>query len=160
MNELLSTYVGAQAGSFLKDQERNDERQNPMLFLKKEKDGGPNSTVTGYWLIECKPLFSICLLKFKGKSREAFHTHAFNAISWVLKGKLTENFLDGSVKEHRPSVKPIFTPREPHHKVDSDGLTWALTFRGPWKKSWGEFLPDEDKFIRLTNGRKIINEQA
>jgi len=55
------------------------------------KDGGPDSTVTGYWLIESKKWFSIVLLKFEGKSREAFHTHAFNAISWLLKGKLIEH---------------------------------------------------------------------
>ena len=56
------------------------------------KDGGPESTVTGYWLIEYKPLFSIVLLKFEGKSRDAFHTHAFNSLSWLISG----NFLNNS----------------------------------------------------------------
>ena len=52
-----------------------------MKVLYKGKDGGNLSTVTGYWLIECKNLFSIVLLKFEGESREAYHTHAFGAIS-------------------------------------------------------------------------------
>lgn len=125
-----------------------------MKIFHKAKDGGDESTVTGYWLIESKPLFSICLLKFDGKSREAFHTHAFNAMSWVLKGGLTENFLDGRKRRHTPSLKPIYTPREDFHKVDSDdGATWVLTFRGPWSKNWKEFLPNEDRFRTLTSGR-------
>lgn len=41
-----------------------------MKLFKKMKDGGKESTVTGYWLIECKSLFSIVLLKFEGDSRE------------------------------------------------------------------------------------------
>ena len=41
-------------------------------------------------------IFSIALLKFEGISREAYHTHAFGAISWLLKGMLVEEFLDNS----------------------------------------------------------------
>ena len=48
------------------------------------KDGGPESTVWGFWLIEIKKLFSVALLCFENGSREAFHTHAFNSVSWVL----------------------------------------------------------------------------
>jgi hypothetical protein len=127
-----------------------------MKFFKKMKDGGNESTVTGYWLIESKRLFSICLLKFEGRSREAFHTHAFNAISWVLKGSLNESFLDGKGRPHRPSLKPVVTPRNDFHKVDSDGTTWVLTFRGPWSKTWKEWLPKEQLFVTLTHGRKIV----
>lgn len=45
-----------------------------MNIFYKSKDGGQESTVIGYWLIECKQLFSIVLLKFEGPSRKAFHT--------------------------------------------------------------------------------------
>jgi hypothetical protein len=127
-----------------------------MKFFKKMKDGGQESTVTGYWLVEIKSLFSICLLKFEGRSREAFHTHAFNAISWVLKGSLTEHFINGRTKKYKASWLPIFTPRSPFHKVDSDGTTWALTFRGPWKNQWKEWLPNEQRHVTLTHGRKIV----
>lgn len=53
-----------------------------MKLLFKRKDGGQQSTVTGYWLIEWKNVFSIVLLKFEKGTREAYHTHAFNAFSW------------------------------------------------------------------------------
>ena len=125
-----------------------------MKLFKKMKDGGPESTVTGYWLIEAKSLFSIAILRFDGKSREAFHNHAFNCFSWVLKGKLTETMLDGRVREYKASFMPFITTREDFHKVDSDGRTFVLTFRGPWAKLWKESV--NGKLITLTNGRKIL----
>jgi len=131
-----------------------------MLFFK-AKDGGEHSTVTGYWLIESKKLFSICLLHFDGASREAFHSHAFNSIAWVLKGKLIENMLDGSVKIHEASWKPFKITREDFHKVDSEkGSTWVLNLRGPWFKSWYEYLPLEERFRVLTRGRVEVVAQS
>jgi hypothetical protein len=128
-----------------------------MKLFKIMKDGGKESTVTGYWLIECKPLFSVCLLRFDGKSREAFHTHAFNSLNWVLKGSVTEEFIDGKGRKHTPSFKPIYTKRTDFHKVSSDiGTTWVFSLRGPWSKRWKEYLPEQDRFITLTSGRKEV----
>jgi len=131
-----------------------------MKLFKKMKDGGAESTVTGYWLIESKRFFSICLLKFEGSSREAYHNHAFNSISWLLKGNLRETCRDGSGVYrqywYNPSLKPIITTRDNLHKVDSAGTTWVLTFRGPWANKWKEYLPDADEIITLTHGRKRI----
>ena len=67
---------------------------NIKLF-KKSHDGGPNSGVTGYWLIEWKLGFSIVILRFSKGSREAFHSHAFNAWTWWIKGRVMEYFVDG-----------------------------------------------------------------
>lgn len=129
-----------------------------MKFFSKSKDGGPSSTVTGYFLVEIKNLFSIVLLKFDNKSRNAYHEHAFNCISWILKGRLIENFMDGTVIKHKPSIFPIVTKKETFHKVDSEGITWALSFRGPWSTTWKEYLPEEGKQYTLTNGRIKLNE--
>lgn len=127
-----------------------------MKLFKKMKDGGPESTVTGYWLVEIKSLLSACLLKFEGKSREMFHTHAFNCFSWVIKGELTETMIDGSVKTYKPSIFPFVTRREDFHKVDSDKTTWVLTFRGPWKSKWMELDPNNEDISVLTHGRDKI----
>lgn len=129
-----------------------------MKLFKYCKDGGPESHVFGHFLIEIKKLFSVVLLKFADGSRDAFHTHAFNAVSWVLKGKLIEEHIDGRVVEHRPSLRPILTTRNDFHKVVSVGETWALTLRGPWIKEWSEYLPDKQSFITLTNGRVVVGE--
>lgn len=129
------------------------------MIFKIRKDGGQESTVTGYWLCEFKSLFSIVLLKFEGKSRAAYHEHAFHSVSWLLWGALLENFHRS--KEtiiHRPSFKPIITKRSTFHKVDSVGTTYVLSFRGPWCKTWKEYLPEEDRERTLTHGRMEVNQ--
>lgn len=130
-----------------------------MKLFAEGKDGGLDSNVTGYWLIEWKSLFSIALLKFDRGSREAFHSHAFNSVSWVLAGKLLEHRVydaAGSLTQFRPGLKPIITTRNNLHKVI--GLadrTWVLTFRGPWKKTWQEKF-DDGAEVTLTHGRNIV----
>lgn len=126
------------------------------------KDGGPESTVWGFWPIEIKKLFSVALLCFENGSREAFHTHAFNSISWVLTGRLIEHVKDGSTDQlieyfldYSPSWKPVFTKRNRLHKVSSEGRSWVLTFRGPWGKHWWEYWPKQGKFVLFSNGRRI-----
>lgn len=128
-----------------------------MKFLKKMKDGGPDSTVTGYWLMEIKSLLSVVLLKFEGDSRDAFHNHAFNCISWVLNGFLIENILDNEdLIIHGPSIIPFITRRSTFHKVDSVRTSWVLSIRGPWSKTWKEYIPSEERIITLSEGRKEV----
>lgn len=139
----------------------------PRLFYKKP-DGGKDSGVTGYFLIEWKILFSIGILHFKKGTREAYHTHAFNALTWWLKGSVTEARLSASfngndelleqsediVKDYKSSIIPKYTSRNNFHKVISHKDTWALTFRGRWVDMWYEFK--DNKLITLTHGRRII----
>ena len=56
-------------------------------------------------------LFSIALLVFEDGSREAYHEHAFNCVSWVLSGHLSENFMDGKGRPLVPSWRPFITRR-------------------------------------------------
>lgn len=130
-----------------------------MKFFKHMKDGGPESKSSGLFLIEIKHLFSIVILRFDHGSREAFHNHAFGAVSWLLKGRLHEYVINGSYVEYTPSLKPIITSRSRFHKVSSEGVSWALTFRGPWKKQWNEFLPETMEKITLQSGREIVDRQ-
>ena len=106
----------------------------------------------------------MALLCFENGSREAYHSHAFNSISWVLKGRLEEDVIEqDSVRmlwygtlRYDPSLKPIFTSTNRMHKVTSVGRTWVLTFRGPWARTWKEFLPKSGEFVTLSNGRKVV----
>lgn len=132
-----------------------------MKLFAIRKDGGPDSNVTGYWLIEWKRLFSIALLRFSKGSREAYHSHAFNSISWVLKGALVEIRKTGdnssTITGFTPSFTPIITTRDNLHKVYGMApATWVVTFRGPWVNYWKEKFPD-GKEVTLTHGRKIVD---
>lgn len=134
-----------------------------MKLLTWMKDGGPESRVWGFFLIEWKRFFSVALLMFKDGSREAYHSHAFNALSWVLNGKFTEEqllekkpgFTKSIMRLFERSLKPIWTSRKNMHKVSSTGTTFVLSFRGPWADHWWEYLPIEDRFIMLYDGRHI-----
>lgn len=127
-----------------------------MKFFKSDKDGGPDSTVTGYWLIEIKSLFSIVLLRFDHGSREEYHSHAFNCVSWLLYGKLKEQvFGRTDARDYLPSIVPIVTKRSTFHRVYSWGTSWVLTFRGPWTKQWSEYDPRDMSFKVLGHGRVV-----
>lgn len=127
-----------------------------MKFLSKAKDGGPKSTVTGYWLTELKQLFSIVLLKFEDGSRDEFHSHAFDSLNWVIRGKVQEEHLDGRKVSYRPSLRPVVTRRNTFHRVVSSGTTWVFSLRGPWRKFWQEYDPSTGKTVELTHGRKVV----
>ena len=131
-----------------------------MKFWSTSKDGGPYSTVDAYWLIECKRLFSVALLRFADGSRDAFHSHAFDSLSWLLSGNVEEEHLVGATVEHRPSLRPLVTRRSTFHRVVSRGTSWVLTFRGPWAKTWTEYDPQQSQVTVLTHGRRALYQVA
>lgn len=133
-----------------------------MKFLEVSKDGGPESSVWAYWLFEIKALASVALLRFEGASRDAYHSHAFDCVSWVLSGELREHCLDDprpwmrmALNTYRPSLRPVVTRRGTLHKVDSTGRTWVLTFRGPWADRWREWTAMRGN-VDLTHGRREV----
>lgn len=129
-----------------------------MKFFSYGTDGGKDSGVTGFWLFEIKSLFSVALLHFKKGTRENYHSHAFNAYSWFVKGKVEEQHLGKPSMTWTPSLWPKHTPRSSFHRVNALEDTYALTFRGPWSDTWYEYDPENKDYIELTNGRKIINK--
>ena len=125
-----------------------------MRFLEKVKDGGPDSPVTAYVLVEIKSLFSVMLIHFGG-SREAYHSHAFNALTLWLKGRVYEftPFSDRQRPWYAGQWK--YTPRERFHRVVAHGIgAWAISFRGPWRDTWQEYR--DGSYVTLTHGRRII----
>lgn len=132
-----------------------------MKLFTLRKDGGPLSRVWGFFFIEWKRLFSVVLMHFADGSREAYHNHAFNAVSWVLKGKLIEHRMVDDLYVgsciYRPSFRPIITTRDNMHRVSSEGDTLVFSLRGPWVERWQEYLPATGEYITLTHGRKVVS---
>lgn len=129
-----------------------------MKLFSKAADGGEGSGVTGYFLVELKPLFSIVLLRFNKGTREAYHEHAFNAWTLWLKGRVLERILRidrgfDEVHEFFPG-RLKYTPRYPLHKIEALETSWAISIRGPWVNSWREFRGG--RFVTLTHGRKEV----
>jgi len=119
-------------------------------------DGGEGSGVTGYFLIEWKALFSIGILRFAPGTREAFHSHAFNAVTFWISGAVVEEQETGELRRFSGfSLGPKITKRQCCHRVRGETTTWALTFRGPWVDHWREKRPTED--VVLTHGRTVVS---
>lgn len=126
-----------------------------MKLFQRCKDGGPESRVTAYFLCEFKRAFSVALLRFDSGTRAAYHSHAFDSVSWVLSGWLVEHFLNmRTPKIHYPSWRAIVTRRSTTHQVVSVGRTWVFTLRGPWVSTWHEFV--SGRKVTLTHGRKEL----
>lgn len=123
-------------------------------FMEWAKDGGKDSPVDAFFLFEIKGLCSVALLKFNPGRREAYHSHAFNAVTLFLGGLLMEEFPDGSSKIYQRGFK--YTPRNLVHRVLSVNTSYAITFRGPWQKEWSEHKNGVE--TRLTNGRKVVSK--
>jgi hypothetical protein len=131
-----------------------------VKFFETTKDGGAESTVWAHWLFEIKGLCSVVLLRFEDGSRDAYHSHAFDCVSWVLRGKLVEFLNEGPVRRYPASFRPVVTRRDTFHKVVSVGRTWVLTFRGPWADTWQEYLPKTREVRTLTHSRIVVSREA
>jgi hypothetical protein len=118
------------------------------------KDGGPDSPVDGFFLIEIKSLFSIVLLRFNEGCREAHHSHAFHALTWFIRGDLVEEDINGEYHVYERSIIPKVTRRSKNHRVIAWTDSWCLSIRGPWKSTWTE--DTDTHHTVLTHGRKIV----
>jgi len=130
------------------------------MFLKKRKDGGPNSPVDAYFLVELKGFFSIAILKFNKGGREAFHSHAFDALTWFIKGELVEEDVSGDLLEYKRSVRPKVTLKNKNHRVKAVVDSWCFTIRGPWVESWTEYKEDSDQTTFFKHGRSVIKTMS
>jgi len=129
-----------------------------MAIFKTSKDGGPESPVIAYFLIEWKGLFSVAILKFNKGGREAFHTHAFNSLTWFIKGSLIEVDVSGARLRYKRSLKPKLTTRSKNHRVVALKDSWCLTLRGPWVENWTEYNRKINVTTTFSHGRRIIDE--
>lgn len=131
-----------------------------MRILSWSKDGGPDSPVDGFFLIEIKSAFSIVLLRFNEGGREAFHSHAFHALTWFIRGDLVEETLNTEYNYtnyyfYRRSLIPKLTTRSKNHRVRAYCNSWALSIRGPWSSTWTE--DTDTHHTVLTHGRNIVS---
>ena len=127
-----------------------------MKFLQWGTDGGKNSGVIGFWICEIKTFFSIVILHFNKGTRENYHSHAFNAYTFFIYGRIEEQLLNGNINIWKPSLYPKYTPRSTFHRVKALENTLCISFRGSWFNYWYEYSPNNNEYILLTNNRKII----
>lgn len=131
-----------------------------MRLLEWAADGGKDSGVRAFVIVEIKCLFSIMVLFFPQGTREKFHSHAFNAVTWWLRGYVWEERLFTSVRRYSASWRPKFTSYDNAHRVCGgvDGAV-ALTFRGQWRDTWYEYDTVKRFRYTLTHGRQVLAKE-
>ena len=125
-----------------------------MLILCKRKDGGKDSSVDAYILLEIKRYFSIVLLKFNKGGREVFHTHAFDALTWFISGEMVEEDVSGELYIYTRSIRPKLTLRAKNHRVIAIVDSLCFSIRGPWSPTWSEYTRDTDTTTVLAAHRR------
>lgn len=129
-----------------------------MRLLSKTKDGGPDSPVDAYFLFEIKNVCSLALLRFNVGGREAFHTHAFTALTWFICGDMYEETYEGVVTKYSRSLLPKITKKGKNHRVRANKTSWCITIRGPWSCYWTEDV--KGVTTTFTHGRTVVDVKS
>lgn len=127
-----------------------------VVFLKKKKIDLGSQSVTEWTLLEYKKWFSLKVFHFhKGEGlQDRFHTHAFNAVSVLLKGNYIEEVIDTTdneiVKLPRNRSRFLFIPRDSFHRITKSSGCITILLTGPWSGDFKELtyvgdLPDSGK---------------
>jgi hypothetical protein len=106
-----------------------------------------------YTIVEFKNLFSIYLHAIDTIQQDRFHTHAFDAIGWTIRGGYSEQVLTNRlrnevIEEYYVSTGVRYIPKELNHRImESIPGTVTILFTGPYSSIWTEETKDWIKFI-------------
>lgn len=133
----------------------------PTVFKKKRVELG-DGHIIAYTIFEHKYLFSIIVYHWKTIKQNRFHSHAFPALAFLLKGSYEEEvFTTGGIikKTVNQWLKPRVLPRNYTHRIlKASPKTWTIVFTGPWIKHWYEYFEDTSTWIKYTWGRKVVSK--
>lgn len=128
-----------------------------LLHLDKVTLG--TGTITRFTLVELKFIGGIILNIFNTTTQDRFHTHAFPALSFMLKGFYNENILHPNGKIEKRKIIPgiRYIPTYCNHQIlDSSRNAISITIMGPWGYSWSETNAEKLNTRIYTWGRRRI----
>ena len=134
-------------------------RYGKVLHFDRVKLG--EGYVDRWTLFELKWLGSVIVNVFNTIAQDRFHTHAFAALSIMLRGEYDEQIVSGSgVKRRTRRGDVVFLQRTLNHRLmRSSPNAMSITICGPWAPTWTEtFLSGKTR--RLTWGRKPVEESV
>lgn len=109
-----------------------------------------------FTIIEIKYLFGIIVNIFNTENQDRFHSHAFHAFSFMIKGYYYEHVIIGTECVTKKIEKSRFIPRNYIHKITkSTKNAMSITFEGPWESTWNEYF-DNGRVKTYTWGRKVL----
>jgi hypothetical protein len=117
-----------------------------ITFMKRKQIDLGEQSVRELTILEYKKWFSIKLFNFlptTGK-QDRFHTHAFNAISILLKGDYTEEIIREENNRYTVEGLPrsrkrfLFIPANEYHRITRSSGCLAVVITGPWGEGFKE----------------------
>jgi hypothetical protein len=110
-----------------------------------------------FTIIEIKHVGGIIVNIFNTEAQDRFHSHAFSAFSWMIRGHYYEDVIDRRFEVVTKKIeKSRFIPKNYIHKItQSSPNAMSVTFEGPWDSTWNEYF-DDGRIRTYSWGRKII----
>lgn len=140
-----------------------------MKWFKKSEVALGEGSVTQYIVFEHKKLFSLIFYRWNTIDQVRFHTHAFAAVAFLLKGWYWEQVIFNKIiMQNFVNIPflPRFLPKNYCHSVqNAKPGTMTMVITGPWQKYWFEYFPDyrehehvigTGKWVKYTWGRKKV----
>lgn len=128
-----------------------------VWFRKKRVELGEGH-IFQYTLFESKKWFGIILYHWKTIKQNRFHSHAFPAYAFLLRGSYTEEVIENGVilyKNVNNRFKRRYIPRNYIHRIlKAEPKTWTLVFTRKWVEFWYEYFPENKTWAKYTWGRK------
>jgi hypothetical protein len=135
--------------------------KSSIIFRKKKVALGEGH-VEQFIIFENKHLFSIILYKWFTIDQIRFHTHAFSAVAFLLKGWYWEKILFKDIEMPNfvnVPFLPRFLPKNYCHAIQqAKPGTRTLVITGPWQKHWYEYFPDTKTWVKYHWGREKVEK--
>lgn len=133
-----------------------------MIYFKKKRIELGEGHIIQYTLFENKKFGGIWIYNWKTIKQNRFHTHAFSAYAFLLKGSYTEEVIKNGkiiVKEVNQWLKPRFLPKNYTHRIlKAKPKTWTIVFFGKWIDHWWEYFDDSKTWVKYGWGRKKLKK--
>jgi len=133
------------------------------IFFKKSEVALGEGSVTQYIVFENKHFLSLIFYRWNTIDQVRFHTHAFGAVAFLLKGWYWEKVMFNDIEMTNfvnvPLV-PRYLPKNYCHAVgNAKPGTLTMVIAGPWQKTWKEYFPDTKSWVTYTWGRVPLRKQ-
>lgn len=133
-----------------------------IVIWKKKRICLGDQDVTEWTLLEWKKLFSLKLFHFHKTSgiQDRFHTHAFKAVSLLLKGNYVEEVvMDGVIhKRNRNTHRLLYIPANQYHRITRSDGCYTLLLTGPWGETFSELRHiGDDQYQEVTCGKHRVD---
>lgn len=95
-----------------------------------------------WFLLPRNRFFNICLHKFSNSDEPVFHDHPWPSLSFMLQGRMVENFPDGGRLCRQGAIYFRRSTQLHYLTLIDQQPVWTLFFTGPNIREWG-YLTNE-----------------